>query len=278
MWNIRMRASKKIHRRGPKDASLSPASLEIHISGAEGMYEESEMPGIVSQYAARALYHEKGRPDIVVISLEAVPQPPHPIQSLPVSTLSCRSPHQARALIRMLLTSSGISDSAIRTAFTVTHSTVTMRGASLVLSGSGRRVEPDKERGIRASRLGITRAADKILSRKLSGHGLNTATVKEALILASKVAACDQVKAELCISDDPAYTTGYVSSKQYGYVRIPHIKKRGGKQGGRVFFLDEGAEVASVTGYLEREPVIITNSSPCYGVRTIDEIIDSIDR
>ena len=61
--------------------------------------------------------------------------------------------------------------------------------------------------------------------------GLNNTTVKEAIILASKVAACRQVTAELCISDDPGYTTGYISSKKYGYVRIPHIKKKGEKNG-----------------------------------------------
>ncbi len=107
---------------------------------------------------------------------------------------------------------------------------------------------------------------------------MNNSTVKEALILASKVAACRQVTAELCVSDDPEYTTGYVSSGRHGYVRIPHIKKKGEKKGGRVFFLEEDADIGSVIGFLEKTPVIINSLSPCYGVRTINEIIDSIDK
>jgi 6-carboxyhexanoate--CoA ligase len=195
-----------------------------------------------------------------------------------VSTLACRSALQARGLARKLLNSYGISDCAIETAFSVTDSAKTMRGAALVLSKSGSRKEQDKERGIRASKLGISRYADKILSRILEEHGINNTTVKEAIILASKVAACRQVTAELCISDDPGYTTGYISSKKYGYVRIPNIKKKGERMGGRVFFIDEDADIDSVTGFLEKTPVIINRVSPCLETRTIDEIIDNIDR
>ena len=61
-------------------------------------------------------------------------------------------------------------------------------------------------------------------------------------------------------------------------MRIPHIKKKGEKKGGRVFFLEEDADIDNVIGFLEKKAVIINSLSACYGVRTIDEIIDSIDR
>ena len=46
----------------------------------------------------------------------------------------------------------GISAAAIRQALEIVYGGGSLRGAALVLEGSGRRVEPDKKRGIRASR------------------------------------------------------------------------------------------------------------------------------
>ncbi len=273
-----MRASQKANSQTAKTSVRDCSFREIHISGAEGIYEEKEIENIIREYTLRALSHPKGSPDSIVISVEKIVQTPQTIKSLPVMTLPCRSSLQSQGMIQKLLKNSGISDNAINTAFAVTDNSDAMRGAALVLSGSGRRVEPDKVRGIRASRLGISKSADKILSRNLARHGINTATVKEAIILASKVAACPQVIAELCISDDPDYTTGYVSSRKYGYVRIPHMKKRAEKKGGRVFFLEEAADIDAVTGFLEKTPVIINSVCPCFGARTIYEIIDSPDR
>ena len=43
-----------------------------------------------------------------------------------------------------------------------------MRGASLILAKSGRRVEPDMDRGVRVSRMGIEKSVEKNLSEKLS--------------------------------------------------------------------------------------------------------------
>ncbi|MDH4233433.1 MAG: 6-carboxyhexanoate--CoA ligase [Nitrospirota bacterium] len=278
MWNIRMRASKKAKRRRTKTLLNEIASAEMHISGAEGIYEEKEIAKIIREYTLRALKHPKGKPDRIVLSLEELKQRPRAIESLPLATIKCRSSVEAVSLIRELLTASGISGKAIRTALRITDSADTMRGAALVLARSGRRVEPDRQRGIRASRLGISRAAQKILSRELQRHGIDIPTVREAITLASKVAACRQVIAELCISDDPGYTTGYAASKKYGYVRIPHVKTRGEKKGGRVFFLEEDAEIGSATEFLERTPVIIHRISPCFGTRTLDEIIDRIDK
>ena len=149
-----------------------------------------------------------------------------------------------------------------------------MRGATIITSQKGIRLEPDNKRGVRASRLGITKTAARSLSLKLSRHGINTDVVKEALILASKVMAHRNIIAELCVSDDPDYTTGYVASKKYGYVRIPHIKKRGSRHGGRAFFIKESADAGDIIHYLEETPVMVVNASPCKGVLSIDEILD----
>jgi 6-carboxyhexanoate--CoA ligase len=273
-----MRASQKAKSQTTKTSVKKCGFHEIHISGAEGIYEETEIEKIVREYTLRALIHQKGKPDSIVISVEQLEQDPQAIKSLPVMTLACRSILQSRSLIQNLLKSSGISNKAINTSFTVINSSHIMRGAALVLSGSGKRIEPDKDRGIRASKLGTSTSADKTLSRKLVKHGINNATVREAIVLASKVAACPQVIAELCVSDDPDYTTGYVSSKKYGYVRIPHMKKKGQRIGGRVFFLEEDADISTVITFLEKTPVIINSVSAILGVRTLNEIIDYTDK
>lgn len=273
-----MRASKKADGQIINKSAKEDSPHELHISGAEGIYKEKDISNIVKEYTLRALSHPKGKPDTIVISVENIRQKPRPIKSLRVATLQCRSRFQAQNLIKNLLKICGISDRAIKTSFFVTNSPDTMRGAALVLARSGRRVEPDKLRGIRASKLGITGAADKILSRNLAKNAINNTTVKEAIILASKVAASPQVIAEFCISDDPEYTTGYIASNKFGYVRIPHMKEKGWKKGGRVFFLEEDADISAVISYLEKTPVIISSASPDLGTRTLYEIIDYTDK
>ncbi|MBI5203333.1 MAG: 6-carboxyhexanoate--CoA ligase, partial [Nitrospirae bacterium] len=184
-------------------------------------------------------------------------QKPKTIPLLPVITLDCDSPEKAIKIITQKLESLGISKKAIDNGFAVLNSKKTMRGASLILAKSGRRVEPDKERGVRLSRMGVEKSTEKNLSEKLSGKKINTSTVKEALILASKAASWPDVIAEVCISDDPDYTTGYIASKGFGYLRIPSIKRKGEMHGGRVFFIREPADIAGLISYLERKPVII---------------------
>ena len=294
MVTIRMRASrqmaddidpktagkKRLHgtlRPMPADLSAHPEQIALnneHISGAEGIYPKDRTHSIVQSYLDRARNHPKGSPDKIHITVEKLTQKPQLISALPLVTLDCTSPAMADICIRKLLSPSGISGAALKIAFSVLRNRASMRGAALVYARSGRRVEPDRKRGIRASRLGITAGAEGLLSRELDNCGINIQPVKEALVLASKVAACPDILAELCISDDPDYTTGYVASKALGYIRIPHIKKKKIADGGRVFFLREGADIASVVRYLEGTPVLVAAVSPCREMHTIHEIID----
>jgi len=171
----------------------------------------------------------------------------------------------------------GISERAMDTAFALIKKDA-MRGAAIIASEEGHRLEPDEERGVRVSRVGITGSASKLFSRGLSQHGINTDTVKEALVLASKVISYKDVIAELCISDDPGYTTGYVASKKFGYVRIPQIKRPGSKSGGRAFFVREGSDIPALINYLETMPVLIGKTALCKGTLAIHEIINSSHR
>jgi len=151
-----MRASKKTKRQMAKTPLDDSASAEMHISGAEGIYEKKEIAKIIREYTLRALKHPKGRPDRIVLSLEELREKPQAIQSLPVTTIQCRSSLEAASLIRKLLSASGISGKAIRTALSVTNSAKTMRGAALVLAESGG--EPNRTKGAASGHQGSASA------------------------------------------------------------------------------------------------------------------------
>ncbi|MFZ6016864.1 MAG: 6-carboxyhexanoate--CoA ligase [Nitrospirota bacterium] len=286
-WSIRMRASKSVtsnklrvtsKKQNKKLSLVTRHSLllptdEIHISGAEGIYETSEIQKVIKKYTLRALDHPKGRPDRVVITIEDIMEKPEIVPSLPVTTIKCSSTDEAKDAVIKILRSLKVSERAIDVAFELIRKD-RMRGAAIITSEKGNRLEPDRERGVRASRLGINKTVLRILSSKLSRLGINTETVKEALILASKVASCEHVIAELCVSDDPDYTTGYVASKKFGYLRIPGIKHKGSKSGGRAFFVKEGINVKDIIDYLERMPVIIGKVASCKGIISLNEILN----
>lgn len=279
-----MRASRK-KSKGLKAKGKRPSPLagcadshltlhEEHVSGAEGIYPKNMLHAIVQSYIDRARRHSRGKPDAIQITVERLTQKPRQVAALPVVTLKCTSPAQAESRIRSLLAAAGISERSLTAALSIVRNRPVMRGAALVHSRSGKRVEPDRIRGIRASRLGIAAAAEKRLSRQLSKFNINTNTVKEALVLASKVAAHPDIVAELCVSDDPHYTTGYVATASFGYIRIPHIKKKKNAAGGRVFFLKETADTQTVVRYLERTPVLVSVIQPCRGEASLHEILD----
>ncbi len=262
-----MRASVRISKENRK------TSPDFHISGAEGIFESALTAEVVERYIMRALNHPRGKPDKIEIKIERIKAAPKKIGSLPVMTITCRSTHAARRHIRDLLLLAGATDAAIENALKVVYSPRVMRGASLICASSGKRIEPDRRRGVRASRLGIGHDASYVLRRVLEKEGINSDTVREALVLASKVACCEAVVAELCVSDDPDYTTGYVSSRRFGYVRVPHIKNRGDGRGGRVFFVRDNAVRERVIAFLEKKPVLVDEASECLGVFSINEII-----
>lgn len=253
LWNIRMRASKSAGSLTSKVKGLK----SIHISGAEGIYKPPEIAKVIRDYTLRAMNHSRGVPDNIVITIEKIKQKPFIIPLLRVSTVKCDSPDEAGRIIFKILASAGISKKAIKSGIKVVTGKISMRGASLILSDSGIRAEPDKQRGVRVSGLGIRENIGESLSRRLTKQGINTKTVKEALVLASKVASCRGVAAELCISDDPDYTTGYVSAREFGYIRIPNIKYKGSAAGGRVFFINKESDVTHVIEYLEKTPAIV---------------------
>jgi 6-carboxyhexanoate--CoA ligase len=251
---------------------MRSAKSGIHVSGAEGIYEKNDVLDIVQKYTYRALNHERGRSDEIRLTIEELKEPPKRISSLPLCTLNTRNPVNAKKAALKILSSVGITERAIEEAFKVLDMGITMRGAML-MDIEGVRLEPDLLRGVRVTRMGITKKAAADLSKRLRRLGLNNNTVKEALILASKVHKYRMVLGELCISDDPNYTTGYVATRAHGYIRLPRIKKRGVPYGGRAFFIT-GGEVKDLIKYLQQIPVLINKIKPCKGVVTLKEVLE----
>lgn len=258
MWNVRMRASKNVRSvKSVKKQDILYRHEDVHISGAEGIFTEGEIVRVLSRYLKRAMGHSRGLPDKITFTVEKISDEPIKISPLSVKTLKCNSPEEAKILLTKRLLKLGITNAAIERAFNILYSKSTMRGAAMVKIISGLRAEPDKLRGVRASRLGIDKEFSKKLSKRLSKFGINNERVKEALILASKIAYHKNIIAEVCISDDPEYTTGYIASSLDGYLRIPNIKNFGDMSGGRVFFISEDADISGLLKYIEKTPVII---------------------
>jgi len=258
IYSVRMRASTKNGR---------------HISGAEGLYSRTEAVLSARQYADRALCHERGRPGKVLITIEPITEEPLRISTLPLCTVNNENPETARVVAAKILSALGIGKQAIDAAFDILRHSEVLRGAA-ILDTEGVRLDPDLMRGVRVSRMGISSEAGKKLSRALGRQGINTSTVREALVLSSKVNYHFEVIGEICISDNPGYTTGYIASSRLGYIRIPVIKKKGLGQGGRVFFLNSrDNDITDTINYLEKRPVIVSAIAKCRGLRSLNEIL-----
>ncbi len=127
-----------------------------------------------------------------------------------------------------------------------------MRGAMLV-DTKGQRVEKDPFKGIRTILVDyIDRASveHKLLEKE---YTLRTA---DALALTTKNLLHSQIIAEFCISDDPDYTTGYISTKEK-YIRLVPLKPEGLNKGGRIYFVEANADLEDIYHFLKEKPVLI---------------------
>lgn len=227
-YNVRMRAE-----RGGR-----------HVSGAERIVGSGEVREALLGLAERALSHPNGEPDSVSLTLNAIGGEIVRIPGLPVVETGTRSPSEARGVLETELSRMGVDAGRVLELF---YSLRGMRGAVLLQRDSLERLEPDPERGVRATCMdyvGNTGGAKKHLF--------------EARCLASKVAGHPLLCAELCMSDDPDYTTGYFASRERGYVRLTGLKEAGDPRGGRIFLFAGGAgDVAECVRYLEEAPVLV---------------------
>lgn len=243
-YSIRMRASR----------AVAPGRAE-HISGAERIAGPSGVPALAHDLARRALGHGKGRPDTIHITIEELDDAAIlRVPALPARALDCATPAEGLQLAAGLLRQAGVA--APEAVIDLLLASEPMRGAMLVDADTLERLEPDRERGVRATLMDMA-----------DGAGGNGADGKqhylEAAVLAAKVCHAPHIIAELCISDDPDYVTGYVASPAFGYARIARLKEPGIPRGGRVFLYRGPREaVAATVAFLERRPVLVERVPP----------------
>lgn len=236
LYSVKMRASQRLETR------------ERHISGAEKIVSQGRLEPVVSQLLTRALHHTKGKADFINFKIELVPaRDVMVLDALPVTTCPVHTAAEGRQKLKELMRKSGISHP--ERILEKMKDTYKMRGAMLLHVDTLERLEPDPERGIRATYMDTADCDD---DRTEKNH------FKEALVLATKVAHQDHIVGELCISDDPDYVTGYFASKQLGYVRITKLKEMGSPDGGRIFlFRGSDQDAKACVAYLEQQKILV---------------------
>lgn len=231
-----------------------------HISGAERLVPREEVPAAASEMIKRAQTHERGEADFINVVVEKV-EKAQVIScfALPVTTIRTENYAEGRDFACQLLYRIGIDPALAKQAVSLlANPAQQMRGAIVLDICTGSRLNEDVQQGIRASRMDAAYNRRAEFARRLEAAGLNSEHTREALILATKVCNTPGIVAELCWSDDPGYTAGYVASKKCGYVRFPHLKPPGLAQGGRIFFFDpQAGDYQQAVQYLENQPVLV---------------------
>lgn len=228
-----------------------------HISGAERIVQESDVERIVLALLERARSHQRGKADFINVKIQEISEEQATrTKLLPVYSYKSTSKEDGRLFARNELVRIGVSPLAVEKAFLALESlSDSMRGAMILNSVTGERMDDFAERGIRCSNMDV--ALSKDYEERLSALGLSGEHVREALVLASKVASCKGTVAELCWSDDPDYVTGYVSSSKFGYCRISVMKELGDFIGGRVFFVEPETDLENYIDYLQNKVVLV---------------------
>lgn len=241
-YSLKMRASQQIGEGDQK--------REQHISGAERIVSREAVEAVCSAMARRALTHSKGDPDFINIKIEKVCEKDIQIlKALPVTRVDVDSWQQGLDKAFELIDQAAELKDFRKKLPELLRETFPMRGAMLYDIATGERLEPDHERGVRATYMDALRSSD-VDSQK--NH------FNEAIVLATKVANAPGMVAELCISDDPEYVTGYVASKELGYVRIMKMKEMGDENGGRIFLFDSRkAKAEECIEYLQKKKVLV---------------------
>lgn len=249
LYSIRMRASLK----------------DMHVSGAERIAPMGKIHALASELILRALSHERGMPDSITVTVDCLARREiKRLSALPVTTIPVKDSAEGRKQAIEALINAGVSEAAAHTALEyitkgASSSGGNMRGAMVIDAVSGMRLEPDQARGIRARAVDYEPAFLPELLAALDARGLNGTYLKEALALATKVASAPGALAELCISDDPGYVTGYIASKESGYVRISSLKDKGDLFGGRAFFVNGVSfNIEDYVVYMRETPVLVT--------------------
>ncbi|HUI45767.1 MAG TPA: 6-carboxyhexanoate--CoA ligase [Nitrospirota bacterium] len=250
-----------------------------HVSGAERIVRPDTLDAAIRELTARATARIP-LPDQITITAENLKgRTLQRIKALNMTALDVSSVPAGRSAAVRALLHAGASLHSIEQAINhlskgASTSGHAMRGAIIMDARTGERLEPDQERGVRASRFDWDEQTLVLTRKRFAALGLTHFRTFEALALATKVAHAPGAVAELCWSDDPDYTAGYVASLHIGYLRIPELKISGDPHGGRVFFVDgDHFDLGAFVRYLQLEPVLITSAGECRAASTLENYL-----
>lgn len=228
-----------------------------HVSGAERLVAEpTAIYKVVKEFLKRPKEYDK-----MFITVEKLQEVERVHRALTIYSYDFENVETAHKFAVEKLKEGGISEEVAWHAIHLLREGANpkggnMRGAVLMDFQKGERLEPDRERGIRTVRMDwLDRESIKkqLLRRGIKRHYVER--LLDALVLATKNLYCG-VLAELCWSDDPDYTTGYVAGKGIGYVRIKPMKELGVPIGGRVYFVRREG-IQELIECLEKKPLLV---------------------
>ena len=152
-YSIKMRASKNEEGR------------DVHISGAEKIVSQSDVDGFCEALIYRGMHHAKGEADFLNLKINRVKREDIIyLDALPVETIEVDNWQHGQEEIRVYLKEIGIEDpESIMQFLTQTYA---MRGAMLLDVDRLVRLEPDTDRGIRATNMDMERANGEVLSNE----------------------------------------------------------------------------------------------------------------
>jgi len=261
-YSLKMRASQQVGKGEQKH--------EQHISGAERIVSRESVEAVCTAMVRRAMTHSKGDPDFINVKIEKIHESDiQVLKALPVTRIDVDSwqdgLEKAFELVNKTVCEGLLRDNVARSDVQgknfgalddfkeklpeLLRETFPMRGAMLYDIATGTRLEPDHARGVRATYMDALHSS---VVDSCKNH------FNEAIVLATKVANAPGMVAEFCISDDPNYITGYVASKELGYVRIMKMKEMGDENGGRIFLFDSRkASAEECIEYLQKKKVLV---------------------
>lgn len=236
IYSVKMRASKNINGK------------KVHISGAERMVEEKILGEVITYLKNRAMSHEKGKPDFINIKIEEIDENEIlELNALNVSEIKVKSVMEGFVFIKSFLESQNIKNADY--ILNLLKNTSNMRGAIILEVNSLERLEPDLESGVRVTYMDY---------KKIKNFKEYKIHFNEALVLATKVVNTPGIVGELCISDDPNYTIGYVATKKHGYIRVSKLKEIGSQNGARIFLYDKNkADLKETLEFLRNKKVLV---------------------
>ncbi len=229
-----------------------------HVSGAERLIKPDQLEKTIKELIKRPKAYDK-----MVITLERIDKVYAVEKALPIYSYDFKEVEKAHAFAVELLQKEGVRDAVAWRAVELLKEGPNpkggnMRGAVLMDLQTGERLEPDMERGIRTVR--VDWRDRKAVIEALKRRGIKRRYLMrllDALALATKTVYCGVV-AELCWSDDPEYTTGYVAGRKIGYVRLKPMKREGVGIGGRVYFVNRES-CKDIIDCLQEKAVFIEN-------------------